>query len=219
MKFNFFVLLFFIVFNTKSQDISESVKMMLYTSVVEDGTNPYNGKWENWIAFLENNYKNFEYKSSKWYSGYMPSKEGIDYYKYQIQIFKMPFHNLSSGVRYLLHYKDISIDVWLRVGGYVENDLKIFTEYLKKKSLKNKEIKKLFFEMQSIGFIYNELEWECLLNGCFKENTKDDCFKSVFYEFYNERSIGLNPLKDRDLNSCFSRVPLYGYIDLMGNDH
>jgi hypothetical protein len=201
------------------QSTDENIKVLLYTSVVTDGGKAYSIDWDKWRSVLKNNYEHFTFKSSNWDTLFLPDKENIEYYKYQIKIYKLPNDNSESQDRYLLHYKDISSNVRLRLAGYVENDMKVLFKYLESKSINKKQLKKLIKDWANLNDLFSEVNLDCILEGYFKNSTKSDCFKAVYYIEVNDFTIGNVPLEKNELNSCFSRIPLYGYFKESGDEY
>ena len=102
--------------------------------------------------------------------------------------------------RYLLHYTDFDNDVWLRVGGYVENYLKVFFDYLMKQGISLKQLKGIMKKWEDSDSIYKELDLNCKLKGYFRNNTNSECFYSVFYFIKNKSNLNEVMISEK---SCF----------------
>ncbi len=215
-KIKIIIILLFIscsVFNAQNNsDLSEESKVLLFTSVETDGNSAIDITYNEWLDLIENHYEYFDVKFTPIEVFY--KSETLDSIggKYELKLYKILSYNSENQSRYVLWYKDFSNVVWLRVGGYVENDFHLLLNYLKEDKRYKKQIKKMFQEWRSTDSLFAEIDWECLYSGYKKNSTKSDCFRSANYIFLNNTSFGYDPLREDQLNSIFSRVPLNGYF-------
>lgn len=110
--------------------ISQEIKMILFSSVETDGAYIYNMEVEKVSSVLSNHYEFLEIKRSNQGEFIKPEAADSISGRYWVRLYKIINHESDRMSRYLLHYTDFDNDVWLRVGGYVENDLKVFFDYL-----------------------------------------------------------------------------------------
>ncbi|MAC95425.1 MAG: hypothetical protein CMC96_07975 [Flavobacteriales bacterium] len=196
----------------QGDETDEKTKMLLYTSVETDGHYASDLSWERRDFIRENHYKYMKIVNTPVFSLKLPNELGFDIQNYQIQLFKLPDDNSYNQARFLLCYKDMASNACLRVGGYVENDINLLFDYFLKNRKKTKVLESLISKWESLDRLFEELDLDCLLKGYDNQSTKLDCFKSVFYINVNESTIGANPLSKQELNSCFSRIPLNGFL-------
>jgi len=216
VKFKILILIFILtslqVLGQDKEDVSEDVKMLLFSSAEFDALRATNSDFENMIFVLQNHFDNFNYTYSDNLELSMPvHKDGITW-NYEIRIYKLPNINSEMQARWLIRYEELGSEIWIRASGYIVNDLKVFFDYLKRHRVCNRKIKQIIKEWCNSSSLFNELNWDCLFDGYRKNNVKADCFKSVFYISQNDSSYGFTPLTGKELNSVFSRTPLYGYF-------
>lgn len=133
------VLLCFNYLGLKAQaltELSAEIKMLLFTSVEYDGHAATNGTLKNWIEVRENHYNFLQVEQSPLIVLYKPQMLDSISGKYDLILYKILCQNSENQSRFVLRYKDISSEVWLRVGGYVENDLHLLFNYLKDYGIK-----------------------------------------------------------------------------------
>lgn len=186
--------------------------MLLFTSIETDGHYASDLAWEKRNIIRQNHYENLEYVTTPVFKLKFAADLGFDIQNYQIQLFKILDDNSFEQSRYLLYYSDVSSKVYLRVGGYVENDINLLFDYFQLNGKNKRELNRLITEWESLDKLFRELDLECLLNGYYKQSTKPDCFRSVFYINVNESTIGTSLLSKEHLNSNFSRIPLNGFL-------
>ncbi|MCR5193335.1 MAG: hypothetical protein K6D59_08530 [Bacteroidales bacterium] len=133
---------------------------------------------------------------------------------YYIQIFKIPQHYMDYYVikfdshNTVLNYSGSN---WIRVSGYRENDLKIFFDNLVNRFNINR-LSCMIQQWVESDPLFNELDWNCLLDGYKDDNTNGDCYKSNTYIRHSNASIGFQPFRG-GINAVFSRISLYGYFE------
>lgn len=190
--------------------LSEEDKMLLFTSVEYDGNTATNTTFKKWVQVIENHYRYLKVEHSPVILLHKPNMLGSINGKYELKLYKILSQNSESQSRFVLWYKDISSEVWLRVGGYVVNDLHLLFNYLRDDNVTKRQLKEVMQSWQTQNSLFAEVDWECLLRGYKKNNAKSECFRSAHYVLSNDLCINCKPLNDEQLNSDFSRLPLYG---------
>lgn len=191
-------------------ELSGETKMLLFTSVEYDGNTATSTTLENWFQVRENHYKFLQVEHSPVAVLYRPQMLDSISGKYEVILYKILSQNSENQSRFVLRYKDISNEVWLRVGGYVENDLHLLFDYFEDGGIKKKKLKGMLRDWGNLNSLFAEVDWECLINGYKKNNTKSECFRSAYFVFANDLCINCTLLTKHQLNSSFSRLPLYG---------
>ena len=189
--------------------ISQEIKMILFSSVETDGAYIYNMNFDKMNSVLSNHYEFLEIKMSSQEEFIKPRAADSISGRYLVRLYKIINYDSGRMSRYLLHYIDFNNNVWLRVGGYVENDLKVFFDYLISQGISRKQLKGILERWEESDSIYKELDLACKLNGYFKNSTNSDCFYSVFFITKNKVSLNGNRVSEK---SCFSRCPLSGML-------
>lgn len=196
--------------------LSEESKVLLFTSVEYDRDDATKNTYKKWLEVTENHYEYLNVEYSPSFVFYKPKTLDSISGKYELKLYKILCENSENQSRFVLWYKDLSSEVWLRVGGYTENDFHLLVNYLINDNLNRKQLKEMVKEWQMVDPLYRELDWECLLKGVERRNTKSSCFRSAYYLTTNDLCINCNPLKEDQLNSIFSRMPLYGKFNFLG---
>lgn len=191
--------------------LNERLKTFIFTSIETDGNRAFQGgAIKEWIDLVENHYDNIEIISSKEIVFYNPKT--IDYIqgKYTIRLFKIEELNSKKQSRYLMHVRNMHNEVWLRVGGYVENDVNHLYNHFRKIKMKKKDLIELNNYLESSESMFLELDLSCMLRGYLKKKTDLDCFDSVYYIESEDQRIGFTVLNEKEIKSTFSRMPLSG---------
>lgn len=210
-------LLFLFVFSYRiccqnTSDIGEQTKMLIFTSIYSDASTASFITWDKWVSISKNHYDYLKVESTSIHEFFLSSSMDAIKSSYNLQLYKVKDENSRNKSRYLLKYKDFYNHVWLRVGGYSENDLNLLFDYLQKRGVKKKKLKKLLEEWEIRDDMFKEVGLSCLLNGYYKKSTKSECYIAVSYIKLLDTSIGFDPLDKNNINAKFSRVPLYGYF-------
>ena len=184
--------------------------MLLFTSVECDGNTAIDITLENWFQLKENHYKFLQVERSSLEVLYKPQMSDSISGEYELILYKILSQNSENQSRFVLRYKDMWNEVWLRVGGYVENDLHLLFNYLQGDGITKSKLKEIIRDWETLNSLYTEVDWECLFIGDKKNSTKSECFKSAYFVDVNDFCINCNPLTKDQLNSNFSRLPLYG---------
>lgn len=190
--------------------LSEEFKMLLFTSIENDGKRGSKTTFDKWLKVRKNHYEYLDVEYSPIGVFYKPKMQDSISGKYELKLYKLLSENSENQSRFLLWYKDFSSEVWLRVGGYTENDLHLLVNYFRGDNINKKRLKGMSEEWQTLDRLFGELDWECLLKGVEKRSTKSVCFRSAYYVFINDACINCSLLKEDQLNSAFSRMPMYG---------
>jgi len=112
--------------------LDEDIKVLLFTSkIYDDHTGGFRTSYKKWLELVDNRYNHLVVEVSKRATLHAPNISDSIMAEYQMTLYKLPNDNTENQARYVLSYKDISSDVWLRVGGYVMNDSKLLFDYLK----------------------------------------------------------------------------------------
>lgn len=217
MKNKTIIILIFclVLFNSSKQPnnaIDEDVKMLIFTSVINDGHGASLTTFDKWVDLRKNNFNLLEIETTSNKTFYKPNISDSIKGKYEIQVYKVPDNNSQLQSRYLIRYKDFGNQVWLRAAGYVENDMNLLFNYLQQQKIKKSEIKVIIQEWNKSDQLIKELNLEEIFKGYINNNTDSKCFISAYYIRINDCSIGFEPLKEHELNSVFSRLPVYGHF-------
>lgn len=201
------------LFAQSEHEIDEDIKMLLYTSVEYDGNRGTKTDFEKWLNIRKNHYDYFNIEMSSIKTFYKPVLSDSIMDKFEIQLYKMEDINSKEQARYLMWYKDFSSEVWVRISGYVENDFHLLLKYFRKPKINKSKLRRMIQEWKSSDEMFKELDWDCLFKGSLKGHSKSECFRSAFYIKMNNASVGFDPLMEKELNSIFSRMPLYGRFE------
>lgn len=215
-----FLLLHFTVRMKAQMKIDDdNIRALIFMSIELDGPYMFNmTKYSPLMKLYKNHYDNLEYEKTKASIFYLSGSLDTIRSSYKMSLYKITDINSRGQSRYIIHYTDFYCDVWLRVSGYFENDLKLFFDYLvKQRHIKRKKLQSIINEWEHADLLYRELNLSCLLKGYFKNSTKSDCYISASYVRVLDASIGFDPIEPNDIHSIFSRVPLYGYLIKRGD--
>lgn len=136
-----------------------------------------------------------------------------DSIEYKIQFFKIQGGEWVGNL-YAIHIVDeISkhIDLWVRVSGWRENDMRFLYLMYKKNGLKKRDFKQMVLSWNTIDSIAGEIPWDKIVKGAIRNKMEDDCFISEHYKLLDSlrHRDGLKT-PNRDLYSVFSRQPMSG---------
>ena len=98
--------------------------------------------------------------------------------------------------------------MWIRISGYRECDLKVFFDALKKRGLSNREISEMVDLWRNSNELFREIDWDCLMNGYFKNNTHSNCYVSNANIWYMARYLG----EENDIYAVFSKKLIAGIL-------
>lgn len=218
IKNPFLVYLFYILFIPNichSQD--DSTKAFLFMSIYgEESDLYYESSIDNVKEFIER-YDMFKYDCTPILE--IPVSEYRhdpmqDYEKYKIQLFRIQTSSQLRPYYVLKMYSCNTIlfslpeTIWLRVSGYKECDFKIFFDALKRQGMRINDFKIMVNQWMLSHKMFEEIDWDCILNGYRKNNTHGDCYLSNSYLLYCAR------YRNRlfDASAIFSKKTLSGMI-------
>lgn len=72
----------------------------------------------------------------------------------------------------------LSHDIWVRITGFSESDIKIFIDYIIKQGLTIDEFKSMIYDWCIRDSMFNELDWDCLIEGYISGDLKKECYIS-----------------------------------------
>ena len=132
---------------------------------------------------------------------------------YNIQFYKIQGYQ-NVGHLYIVHLIDgISrgIDVWIRVRGWQENDMRFLYLLYKKNGLRKNDFERMVLSWINADSIAQEVQFEKVVVGAIKNKMEDDCFISEHSKILDGcRLYSSKIICNKDLYSVFSRQPLEG---------
>lgn len=132
---------------------------------------------------------------------------------YSVQFYKIQWFDNMDGL-YIIHLVDDlsrDIDVWIRVKGWRENDMRFLYLMYKKNGLMKRDFKHMVLSWCSIDSIASEIPWDKIVKGAMYNRMEDDCFISEHYKILDSlRYREFQKTPTRDLYSVFSRQPMSG---------
>lgn len=194
----------------------KNTKAFLFLSIFCEESYSYYEQSANVVKDFYSLYERFTYESTNPID--IPVSSFImdslkDYEKYTIQLFKIrSSHNPSYYILRLYScntYKfSFPEDLWIRISGYRECDLKVFFDALKKRGLSNREISEMVDLWRNSNELFREIDWDCLMNGYFKNNTHSNCYVSNANIWYMARYLG----EENDIYAVFSKKLIAGIL-------
>lgn len=136
-----------------------------------------------------------------------------DSIEYHIQFYKIQGNNWVNNL-YVIHLVDNisrNIDVWLRVRGWRENDMRFLYLMYKNNGLKKRDFKNMVLSWIPVDSIAREIQIDKILQGAIRNKMDEACFISEHYKLLDglrQRDIGV--LDKKCLYSVFSRQPMDG---------
>lgn len=198
------------VYGQSDSILKEEIKVFVFMSIEMDGSYKYNiEKWDGLLPVLKNHYDNLQVEVSDVYSFVLPNSRDTIGDGYTLQLFKIACDNSRNQSRYLLRYDGFEGVLWLRVAGYVENDMKVFFDYMITKGARRRDLNRIVEAWENAASLFKEIDFKCLLNGYKKNRTSSDCFVAVSYVDRIDSSVGFDPIRKNDVYAVFSRIPLY----------
>lgn len=132
---------------------------------------------------------------------------------YHIQFYKIQGDDVVGNL-YVVHLvDDISrhIDVWLRLAGWRENDMRFLYLMYKKNGMKEKDFRRMVLSWSSTDSIVSETQIDKILDGAIRNKMEDDCFISEHYKLLDGLRVrDMGPTDNKSLYSVFSRQPMDG---------
>lgn len=187
----FFSISLYVCFAGNSQQIEQQldsslVKKLLYHSFVCDRKYALP---DNYVIQFDNYYSDFEkfryFKSEKLelhISPYSRRESRADVYS--IQLFK--YYGQPDEPYFVLKiercqniYFHLDEDVWIRVSGFSESDIKLLFDFWgKDQKLTIEDIRNMVDSWQQGDGMFNEVDWDCLIDGYLTNNIKRKCYLS-----------------------------------------
>ena len=194
----------------------DNTKAFLFLGIFCEESASYFDESSDIVKAFHTIYDSFSYECTqplRMPVGYLPLDTLWDDEKYTIQLFKITrLHDLphyimkfSSCQTYLFSFRQ---DLWIRIAGYKESDLKVFFDALRERGLKKKEILEMVDRWRNSDAMFREIDWDCLLKGYFKNDTHLRCYVSTEKIWYNMRYFG----EEDDIYATFSKKPLAGTL-------
>ena len=198
-------------------------KKILYLSYVFDEVSLNNylveSYFEKCVTNADSCYRVFEYNCSRPLHLHFSKREEILTDNYTVQLFKIPrsfypyyllYFNSSSSSKYRFYD-----NLWIRVAGYAENDLKIFFDVLKEMGMSVENIYSMVDDWCQRDSIFAELDWNCLIEGYEKKDTHRDCYISSIFDLHYRACVNCwYSVVGKNIYSSFSRIIFLGNIDL-----
>lgn len=224
-NFTFFIVfLFTLCYNNLCGQVllNENDKKIIYLSCLMDNvsleSNHLETLFDKFVTNANSSYSEFQIIFSPVLELHFYGKNDNPSDIYTIQLFKIPE---DKGALYLLKFDSKKTKcriqffntLWIRVSGYSLNDLKIFFDKLQERGLGINSIRSLVSSWCEADPLFKELDWNCLLDGYFRNDTSGDCYLSQKYVRIDALCVGCHNRIRGNNNSSFSKVILYGDID------
>ncbi len=213
VKFALFVTLTLSAFSPVAQNI-EAVREFLFLNYISDiGIHTKNDICSNDAFFqagtIEASPKYVLNRKAMKHEEYI--SDSVDYC---VQFYKVLWLDNVDGL-YLIHLVDElsrNIDVWIRVKGWRENDMRFLYLMYKKNGLQERDFRHMVQAWGSLGSsIAREIPWDKMVKGAIRNKMEDDCFISEHYKLLDSlRSRDGLKTPVRNLYSVFSRQPMSG---------
>lgn len=196
---------------------NDNIKSFLFLSIFCEESDSYYEQSGQTIIDFQHQYETFSYWSTN--PLVIPVDTILcdslkDHEKYSIQLFKIQ-RNTFIPPYYILRV--ISCDtyrfsfpeeLWIRICGYRESDLKVFFDALRKQGMKKRDIIDMVNQWRNSDEMFCELDWDCLMEGYFKNKTCYSCYISGANIYYKARYGG----RESDIYSDFSKKTLSGTL-------
>lgn len=204
------------------QSDSLAIKKMLYHSMICDTKCTLPDDYAIQFNGYCSNFERFTYQTSKKLylhtKPYSPSESNLDVYS--VQLYK--FYTDSQEPYFVMKfdrcrslYFELAEDVWLRLTGFFESDVKLMFDYLTKdRKLKMNDIRYMINSWRHGDDMFNEVNWDCLIDGYLKNDTNRECFLS-WTKIRAEASIQSPSKNNRTQNlyaSFSTNYPLCGIL-------
>lgn len=191
----------------------DKTKSFLYLSFLHDCEVYYESAIYN-VAAFDSGYKKFSYECTKPIEIPVSKSDTTmwDGMKYTIQLYKItnchPNYYIMRFYQCDTYKFSFTSELWIRISGFKECDLKVFFDALRKRGIKKKEIIEMVELWRSSDEMFSEIDWDCLLKGYFKDKTCFDCFISETNSFRTIRYM-----EDKNnIYAVFSKKPLAGIL-------
>ncbi len=216
MRFFCLIVIFILSVSLKAQDVEKERDFLLSNYISDIGVCSFCSK----ESFLHGADIIFQYgiiDSSPKYALKRKSMEHeerfVDSIEYYVQFYKIQGNDRVDNL-YVVHLVDKvtrHIDVWLRVAGWRENDMRFLYLTYKKNGLRERDFKHMVLSWYSVDSIAREAQLDKILEGAIKNEMNDDCFISEHYKLLDSlRHRDMGPTDSKELYSTFSRQPMDG---------
>lgn len=132
--------------------------------------------------------------------------------KYSVQLFRimwypkmLPYYIMRVDPCFTTKFSNPDT-LWVRISGYQESDIKPFFDALRRQGMKKKDLVRMTEMWCKSDILFYEIDWQCIIEGYFKNNTHSNCYISNAYWF---RDL-LQPDSRHDIYATFSKNALYG---------
>ncbi|MCR4828523.1 MAG: hypothetical protein K5864_03570 [Bacteroidales bacterium] len=201
----------------KGQEQENDLKAFLFLSVFNDELLSVKGS-STVVNGVDSIYDNYYYECTPPIALNAGMYIGDTLYNtYKIQLYKVNLNKRSRPHYFLRLYPSSSYyirlreEVWIRVSGYRESDIKILFDYLREQGVSKAHLKKMVKQWSESHELFHEIDWDCIMKGYIKNDTHCDCYNSepLPYLIYRE----WEPVIER--YSVFSNYPLSGRLEPM----
>ena len=212
MALSCFLLVFF---SLRINEIPEPIRLTLFTSILEDGgIYCYAHTIDRKIECMENFYSYLEIDAVTLKSEF-PVSFRKPFTLYEINLYRIDT-GVESCLRYMLEYKDIDSQAWYRIQGYQETDFHHFYNRVLLKYVSKKDLNSVFAEWSSEASLFEDLDFDCLINGIKKSKLVGDCYLSAVkafnkYSFSHPESIPKDQLYN-SVSATLSQRPYRGSL-------
>lgn len=216
MKIPLFFILISLCFSSMAQEPEKDREFLLTNYISDIGVCSYCSK-ESYLQGVDIIFQNKTIVASSKYKMKRKSMKHelrfSDSIEYHIQFYKIQGDDVVGNL-YVLHLvDDISrcIDVWIRLAGWRENDMRFLYLMYKKNGMKDNDFKQMVLSWSSIDTIAFETQIDKILDGAIKNKMEDDCFVSEHYKLLDGLRVrDMGPTDKKNLYSVFSRQPMAG---------
>lgn len=220
-----YIFCFFILFyplGSFAQKQYDNIKKILYLSYLIDdislNSHPLELMFNSLVIYADSSFNDFYYESSEQLELHFFNDDSNNSDKYTIQLFKIPreFHPyyvlyFNSSTSFFFSFWD---NLWIRASGYAENDLKLFFDGLQEMGMSLDRIKAMINIWRENDSLFNELDWDCLIEGYETNDTQKECFVSHIYSTHDRACVNCtHAVSNHNVYSTFSRILLKGFTD------
>lgn len=220
-----YIVCLFIMFYTVdsfAQKQYDTVKKILYMSYIMDEVSLNSHSLElmfnSLVTDSDTSFKDFYYESSEQLELHFFNDESFNRDKYTVQLFKIPrefypYYVLyfNSSTSFFFSFWD---NLWIRASGFAENDLKLFFDGLQEIGMSMDRIKAMINIWRKRDPLFNELDWNCLIEGYESNDTQKECYVSHTYFTHDRACVNCtHAVSNHNIYSTFSRILLIGFTD------
>lgn len=220
MFISIFVLLLMVLSTNDSHAQNDPTKSFLFLSVFCEPANLSFQYSTEVVDYFCRDHENFSFECSKPIKILAdPYLESLgftdslwDFDKYAVQLFRVkqypqtpPYYIMRMDPCFTSKFSNPDT-LWIRISGYQESDIKPFFDALRRQGMKKKDLVYMIEKWCESDSLFDEIDWQCIIEGYFKNNTHSNCYISNAYLF---RDI-LQPDSMHDIYAIFSKNALYG---------